>query len=203
MYVLALTGGLGSGKSTAAEVLAARGAVVLDTDEVAKEMLDAVPALHDRLIEGFGREIIGADGRLDREKLAERAFATVQSAEELNAITHPAVHTAIVGALDALTVSDEPPAVLVLVVPLLVEYPAVLELVDAVLAISANEDARLERAVARGMDREDAERRIARQVGDAERRGVADYVINNDGDVESFRAAVAAFWDDEIAHRIP
>jgi len=202
MYVLALTGGLGSGKSTAAEVMAARGAVVLDLDDVAREMLDAVPALRDRLIDGFGTDIIGADGTLDRAALAARAFASAENVEELNAITHPAVHTAIVGALDALTVSDKPPAVVVLVVPLLVEYPALLEHVDGVLAISASEDARVERAVARGMSERDAELRIAAQVGDSERRAIADYVIDNDGDVETFRAIVAEFWDTELAHRV-
>jgi dephospho-CoA kinase len=108
---------------------------------------------------------------------------------------------AIAGALDTLALQGEPPRVVVLVVPLLAESPLFLEPVDAVLAISASEDARIERAVARGMTREDAERRIARQAGDGERRAIADHVIDNDGDLESFRRAIIEFWESVVMSR--
>ena len=201
MYVLALTGGLGSGKSTAAEVLAGLGAVVIDLDEVAKVLLDEAPAVRDRVVEAFGDSVLGADGHIDRAALAASAFATEDATQRLNAIVHPAVLAAVAGALDALALQGEPPRMVVLVVPLLAESPLFLEPVDAVLAISANEETRIERAVARGMSQEDAERRIARQAGDAERREIADYVIDNDGDLESFKSDVRAFWETEIAPR--
>ena len=201
MYVLALTGGLGSGKSTAAQVLAELGAVVIDLDEVAKVLLDEAPAVRDRVVEAFGASIVGADGRIDRATLAEQAFVSEGTTQALNAIVHPAVLAAVAGALDTLALQGEPPRMVVLVVPLLAESPLFLEPVDAVLAISANEETRLERAVARGMSQEDAERRIARQAGDAERREIADYVIENDDDLESFRADVRAFWENEIVPR--
>ena len=193
MYVLALTGGLGSGKSTAAEVFAERGAAVIDLDEV--------PAVRDRVVAAFGPDVLGADGRIDRQALATRAFATEDDTARLNAVVHPAVLAAVAGALDTLALQGEPPRAVVLVVPLLAESPLFLEPVDAVLAISATEEVRLERAMARGMAREDAERRMARQAGDSERREIADYVIENDGDIESFRRDVRAFWDDEIIAR--
>lgn len=201
MYVLALTGGLGSGKSTAAEVLAEVGAVVIDLDEVAKALLDETPAVRERIVEAFGAGVVGPDGRIDRAALAAVAFATEEATLRLNDIVHPAVLAAVAGALDALALQGEPPRMVVLVVPLLAESPLFLELVDAVLAISANEETRIERAVARGMSQEDAERRIARQAGDAERREIADYVIENDGSLESFRSEVRAFWENEIAPR--
>ncbi len=201
MYVLALTGGLGSGKSTAAQVFAELGAVVIDLDEVAKVLLDEAPAVRDRVVGAFGDAIVGADGRIDRVALAASAFASDSATQRLNAITHPAILAAVAGALDALALQGEPPRMVVLVVPLLAESPLFLEPVDAVLAISANEETRIERAVARGMSQEDAERRIARQTGDAERREIADYVIENDGDRESFRADVRAFWENEIISR--
>jgi dephospho-CoA kinase len=163
MYVLALTGGLGSGKSTAAEVFAERGAVVIDLDDVAKTLLEQAPAVRDRVIEEFGPEVRADDGAVDRAALARLAF--------------------------------------VLVVPLLAESPLFLEPVDAVLAISADEETRIGRVLARGMQREDAENRLARQAGDAERREIADYVIDNEGSLEEFRAIVAEFWDAEIAPR--
>ncbi len=201
MYVLALTGGLGSGKSTAAQVFAGRGAVVIDLDEIGRTLLEQAPAVRERIVEGFGEGILDADSRVDRTALAAVAFATEEGTARLNAIMHPAILAVVAGALDTLALQGEQPPAVVLVVPLLVESPLFLEPVDAVLTISANEDLRIERAVARGMSREDAENRLARQAGDGERREIADYVIENDGDIESFQAAIGEFWDTEIAPR--
>jgi dephospho-CoA kinase len=201
MYVLALTGGLGSGKSTAAQLLAERGAVVIDCDDVAKTLLDEAPAVRDRVVSAFGEDIVGADGRIDRQRLADAAFASPGATAQLEAIVHPAVLAAVAGALDTLALQGEPPRLVVLVIPLLAESPLFLEMVDAVLAISAPEDVRLERVIARGLMLDDAERRIARQVGDAERRDIADYVIENDADLESFRSAIIEFWESELQFR--
>jgi dephospho-CoA kinase len=191
---------LGSGKSTAAEVFAQLGAVVIDLDDVAKTLLDEVPAVRDRVVEAFGRSVLGADGRIDRQKLASDAFASAKGTATLDEIVHPAVLATVAGALDTLVLQGDA-RVVVLVIPLLAESPLFLEPVDAVLALSAPEDVRIERAIERGMSREDAEARIARQVGDAERREIADYVIDNEGDLESFRQILVEFWENEIAHR--
>ena len=201
MYVLALTGGLGSGKSTAAEFFAQRGALVIDLDVIAKTLLDEVPAVRDRVAEAFGTAVLGIDGRIDHRALAAAAFASEEATARLNAIVHPAVLTAVAGALDALALQTDAPRVVVLVIPLLAESPLFLEPLDSVLAISAAEDLRIERAVERGMSREDAENRVARQAGDAERREIADYVIENDGTLDEFRADVRAFWENEIEPR--
>jgi len=201
MRVLAITGGLGAGKSTAAELFSAKGAVVLDLDEMAKTLLDEAPPVRERVVEAFGEAILGPDGRIDRPALAESAFADAESAWRLDAIVHPAVLAAAGGALDTLAAQARPPHVVVLVIPLLAEAPAFLELVDAVLVISSEEESRLERVLARGMDERDAERRLALQVGDAERRLIADYVIENDADLDAFRRTLARFWDTEVAAR--
>lgn len=201
MHVLALTGGLGAGKSTAAALFEDRGAVVIDCDRVAKALLDEAPTVRDRVIEAFGPSVVGADGRVDHVSLAEAAFSTAEATRTLDAIVHPAVTAAVAGALDTLALAGEQPRVVVLVVPLLVEAPALLELVDAVVAISASEDVRLERTIARGMSEADAENRLARQASDSERAAIADHVIDNDGDLESFRACLNAFWDNEIVPR--
>lgn len=201
MYVLALTGGLGSGKSTAAGVFAERGAVVIDLDDIAKVLLEQAASVQERVVATFGTQVVGEGGHIDRAALAAAAFGSEETTRQLNAIMHPAILATVAGALDTLALQGEPPRAVVLVVPLLVESPLFLEPVDAVLTISAHEETRIERAVARGMSREDAENRIARQAGDGERRDIADYVIENDGDVERFRAAIAQFWDMEIAPR--
>ena len=201
MYVLALTGGLGSGKSTAAELFAQRGALVIDLDDIAKTLLDEVPVVRDRVAEAFGESVVAADGRIDHRALAEAAFSSEEGTQRLNAIVHPAVLTAVAGALDALALQADAPRVVVLVIPLLAESPLFLEPVDAVLVISAQEDLRIARAVERGMSPADAENRVARQVGDSERREIADYVIENDGTLGEFRADVRAFWENEVESR--
>lgn len=202
MYVIAVTGGIGSGKSTAASLFAARGAVVLDLDAVAKGLLEPGTPVFDLVVAEFGPQVLDGQGRIAHAALAEEAFATPEDAARLNAIVHPAVHVAVAGALDALALQARPPRVVVLDVPLLTEAPALLDLVDAVLVVSTTEDARLDRLVARGMDEEDAERRMACQASDAERRAIADYVIENDGSELAFRAALADFWDREVTPRV-
>jgi dephospho-CoA kinase len=201
VFVLAVTGGIGSGKSTAAEAFARRGAVVIELDDVAKRLLDDAAPVRERVAEAFGPEVFGVDGRADRAALSEAAFASPESARALNAIVHPAVYAAVVGALSELASLPEPPCVVVLVVPLLAEAPEFLDLVDVVLAISAREDARVARAIARGMSAEEVERRTSLQAGDSERREIADHVLENDGTPAEFENVLAAFWEAEIAPR--
>ncbi len=202
MYVLALTGGIGSGKSTASEYFASLGAIVLDLDDIAKRLMEPEMPMHAAVVEAFGPEILADDGRIDAASLAGRAFASPASAKVLNDAVHPAVYTVVAGALDALALQAEPPRFVVLDVPLLAESPHFADLADAVLALSSDEDTRIERLVARGMAENDAERRMVCQASDAERRDIADYVIENDGDMPAFRAALAAFFEEEVAPRV-
>ncbi|MCE5204077.1 MAG: dephospho-CoA kinase [Coriobacteriales bacterium] len=202
MYVLAITGGIGSGKSTAAAFLAARGAVVLDLDAIAHGLLRADSPVFAHIVSAFGSDVVGGSGDIDHAALARAAFRSREEAEKLDAIMHPAIYAATAGALDALALQATPPRLVVLEVPLLVEAPEFLDLVDAVLAISAAEDTREERLVARGMPLDEVDRRMSCQAGDAERREIADYVIENDGDELSLRAALADFFDKELAPRV-
>ncbi len=202
MYVLAITGGIGSGKSTAAEYFASLGAVVLDLDDIAKRLMEPEMPMHAAVVEAFGPEILAEDGRIDTAALAERAFESRTTADLLNDAVHPAVFTVVAGALDALAMQAEPPRFVVVDVPLLAEAPQFADLADAVLALSSDEDARVERVVARGMSEHDAERRMACQASDAERREIADYVIENDGDLHDFREALEEFFEREVAPRV-
>lgn len=201
MYVLAVTGGIGSGKSTATKILEDRGAIVIDLDRIAKELLEPGMPVLGHLVEAFGPGILTAEGRIDATALADAAFASDEATRTLDGIVHPAVYAVVTGILDALALQAEPPRVVVLGIPLLAESPVFLDLVDAVVAISAPEDERVARCVANGMSEDDVHRRIARQAGDGERRDIADYVIENDGDLAAFRRDVGAFWDAEVAPR--
>jgi len=111
------------------------------------------------------------------------------------------VYAAVAGALDLLVETDEPPAVVVLDIPLLAEAPEFFDFVDGVLVVSSNEDARVARLAARGMAEEDIRTRMALQVSDAERRAIADYVVENDGTVARLDAEIVDFWDSELADR--
>lgn len=202
MYVLGVTGGIGSGKSTAAAFFAARGAVVIDLDAVAKGLLRADSPVFGPVVSEFGPEVVAADGHIDTSALADAGFGSPQAARRLDDIIHPAVYAATAGALDALALQAEPPRLVVLDIPLLAEAPEFLDLMDAVLVVSSDEDTRVERLLGRGMQADDVERRMACQAGDAERREIADYVIENDGSELDFRVALARFFDEELALRV-
>jgi dephospho-CoA kinase len=202
MYVLAVTGGIGSGKSEAARVFAMRGAVVIDLDDMAKRLIGEDGPLVYAVADAFGRDLLRDDGSIDTAALAARAFESPATAARLDAIVHPGVLAAAGGALDMLAAQARPPAVVVLEIPLLVEAPGFFDLVDGVLAVSSHEDSRLARLAARGTSEDDARARMDAQATDAERRDIADWVIENDGTLADYRALLADFWDNEVASRV-
>lgn len=201
MYVLAVTGGIGSGKTTASRLLGDLGATVIDLDDLAKALTRAGGPLVDAVVSEFGPAVLADDGGVDAAALAALAFASPEAARRLNAIVHPGVYAAVAGALDLLAEMPEPPAVVVLDVPLLAEAPEFFDFVDGVLVISSDEDSRLARLVSRGMSEESARARMALQASDSERRAIADYVADNDGTVQRLEAELVDFWDSELANR--
>ena len=188
MLLVGLSGGIGSGKSTVARALAARGAVVVDSDAVAREVVEPGTAGFEAVVARFGPGVLGGDGRLDRAALARLVFSDENARADLNGIVHPLV------ALETQRqVAATPPgAVVVLDVPLLVE--AARGGYDLVVIVEAPAPVRLERLAARGMDPEDARRRMAAQATDAERRAVADVVLDNSGPPEELVRQVDALW---------
>jgi dephospho-CoA kinase len=193
MLLVALTGGLGSGKSTFAELLRAHGAVVLDADDLARRAVDpGTPGLA-RLVEEFGPGILGSDGALDRGEMARRAFGDEDTRQRLEAVVHPEVARLFTEEIDALRDGDD---VVVYAVPLLVER-GLAEGFDVVVVLSAPLEARIDRVAASGrMTEADARARAAAQASDADREAVADLVVRNDGDVERLRGEAARVWED-------
>ncbi|HEY8282165.1 MAG TPA: dephospho-CoA kinase [Leifsonia sp.] len=194
MQLIGLTGGIASGKSTIARRLAEHGAVVVDADTIAREVVEpGEPALA-AIAERFGPSVITADGRLDRPALGAIVFADEDARLALNAITHPAVLHESTARFQRAAEAD-PDAVVVYDVPLLVEstnaYPF-----ELVVVAHASAETRIERlARLRGMDRSEAERRIRSQASDEERLAVADVVIDTDGTLEQTLLQTDALWE--------
>jgi dephospho-CoA kinase len=191
MQIIGLTGGIGSGKSTVSAMLRKLGAHIVDADEGAR--LAVAPGTEGlaELVRSFGTEILDSDGDLDREKLADMAFADPDALARLNAITHPRVRSWM---LDEIRAAEEAGAkVVVLDVPLL--YESGLEAgLPEVVVVWAPEELQLERAVARGVRPDDAKARIAAQMPLDRKRDRATLVIDNSGGLDQTRSQVEALW---------
>ena len=194
MLRIGLTGGIGSGKSTVAGLLAARGARIVDADRIAREVVEpGTPGL-EAVVAAFGREVLTPEGALDRPALAAVVFAAPDPRRRLDGIVHP-----LVRARAAELVAAAPPdAVVVQDVPLLVETGQASSY-DLVLVVEADLDTRVRRLVGRGLSEEDARARIAAQATDEQRRAVADVVLDNSGTVEDLETQVERFWAERVA----
>jgi dephospho-CoA kinase len=194
---IGLTGGIGSGKSTVSALLAERGAVIIDADRIAREVVEpGTPGLA-AVVAAFGDGVVGPDGGLDRPALAAVVFADPEARARLDGIVHP-----LVRARAAEVAAAAPPdAVLVHDIPLLVETGQAGRY-ELVLVVQADLDTRLARLVARGMTEDDARARIAAQATDEQRAAVADVVLDNSGTREQLAAQVDRFWTEDVLPRV-
>ncbi len=185
---MGLTGGIGSGKSTVAELLSSYGAVIIDADVLAREAVQpGTPGLT-RVVEAFGPEVLAADGSLDRQRLATFVFGDPERLAALNAIVHPYVRQRS----EELTAAAPADSVVVQVIPLLVENG--LTDFDVVVVVDSSLETQLRRLAERGMDQTDARARIAAQATREERVAAADVVVDNDGDLPSLREQIRTLW---------
>ncbi|MBB2746904.1 UNVERIFIED_ORG: dephospho-CoA kinase [Microbispora rosea subsp. rosea] len=192
MLKVGLTGGIGSGKSEVSRRLAARGAVVVDADKIAREVVEpGTPGLAE-IVEVFGEDVIRPDGTLDRERLGAIVFADAEKLKVLNGIVHPKV-----GERSEQLQREAPDdAVVVYDVPLLAENNLA-PLYDVVIVVDTPDEVRLERLLRfRGMPEADARARIAAQASREDRLRIADIVIRNEGSLGNLDAQVDKVWQD-------
>jgi dephospho-CoA kinase len=190
---IGLTGGIGSGKSTVAALLAQHGARVVDADRIAREVVEpGTPGLA-AVVAEFGDGVLTPEGALDRPALAGLVFGDPAARARLDAVVHPLVR-ARAAELVAAAPGD---AVVVQDVPLLVETGQAGSF-DLVLVVEADVATRVARLVERGLAAEDARARIASQATDEQRRAVADVVLRNDGDRADLAAQVERFWVERV-----
>ncbi|WP_324783644.1 dephospho-CoA kinase [Streptomyces sp. H51] len=192
MLKVGLTGGIGAGKSEVSRLLVAHGAVLIDADRIAREVVaPGTPGLA-AVVDAFGEEVLAADGSLDRPRLGSIVFADPERLAVLNAIVHP-----LVGArsreLEAAAAGD---AVVVHDVPLLAEN-GLAPLYDLVIVVDVSPETQLDRLVRlRGMTEEDARARMAAQATREKRREIADIVIDNDVPLDDLRRRVREVWEE-------
>ncbi len=194
MRVIGLTGGIGSGKSTVAELLAGKGAVVLDADKVGHEAYRPGTPAWKEVVATFGKDIVAGDGSIDRRKLGAIVFADPAALQRLNAIMHPRMFEMMRERIDEFRRRGVEVVVLDAAILLEANWTP---LVDEVWVVVASEDRVVERAVARtGLPEEQIRRRIRSQLSNEERCRHASVVIENDGSLEELRAKVDRLWEE-------
>jgi len=197
MLMIGLTGGIGSGKTAVARRLGELGAIVIDSDALAREVVAAGMSGRDEVVAEFGEVVLGPDGELDRAALGRVVFADEAARRRLEAIVHPRVRARAA----EIAATAPPDGVVVNDVPLLVEANLA-GLYEMVIVVVADEETRVRRlARDRGLSEADARARITAQATDEQRRAVADVVIVNDGTLDDLRAKVDDVWRDAILPR--
>ncbi|MCP9208309.1 dephospho-CoA kinase [Streptomyces cucumeris] len=195
MLKLGLTGGIGAGKSEVSRILSSYGAMLIDSDRIAREVVEpGTPGLA-AVVAEFGPEVLTADGTLDRPRLGGIVFSDPERLRALNAIVHPLVRDRSA----ELEAAAGPDTVVVHDVPLLTEN-GLAPLYDVVVVVDASPETQLDRLVRlRGMAEDEARARMAAQATRAERLAVADVVIDNDGPLEALEPRVREVWTDLVA----
>ncbi|MEO5898850.1 MAG: dephospho-CoA kinase [Ilumatobacteraceae bacterium] len=190
MIVVGLTGGIGSGKSTVSELLAARGAVIVDADVVVREVQQPGSPVLAQLAERFGHDILTADGALDRQALANKAFGDPEAVKALNKIVHPAVGVEMGRQVMAYVGTDR---VVVMDIPLLTESPR--DNLQGKIVVDVPVEVQIERLLQfRGFDEDDARARIARQSTREKRLEGASFVVDNSGAPDALAPQVDRLW---------
>ena len=190
MKVIALTGGIGAGKSLVANYFFSLGAEVLDADQLARQAIERGSDGFDQVLLAFGDEIL-KDGDIDRRALGEIVFANPEKRKVLESIIHPIVQQGLADARKALSDNQ----ILIYEIPLLVETNAASKF-DLVITVEAPMDARIERLRRRGLHISEIEKRIASQASVEARKEVANIVIDNDGSEEDLLRKVEAIWEE-------
>jgi dephospho-CoA kinase len=190
VVLLGLTGGIGSGKSTVAALLAERGAVVIDADAIVRQVQQPGTDVFEAMVARFGAGVVAADGHLDRQAVADVVFSDPAALADLNKIVHPAVGAEIARQLEELAGTD---AIVVLDVPLLVETGR--SNLAGLIVVDVDPEVAVGRLVEqRGMREDDARARMTRQANREERLARADVVVDNSGSEADLAARVDEVW---------
>ena len=194
-FVVGLTGGIGSGKSLAAQFFSQLGALVIDADQLARSAIERGSEGFDEVLLRFGDTVL-KNGDIDRVALGQIVFENPEAKKDLEEIIHPRIRAEFEEAVASLN----PGQIMVYEIPLLVETKAA-DRFDFVITVESDAEIRKQRLRARGMFHSDIEKRMASQASEAERRAVADYVLTNDGSEDDLLRQVENIWESTILPR--
>ena len=197
MLLIALTGGIGAGKSSAGSFLARLGAIHISADQLAREVLERGEDGYNQVLAHFGDQIL-VNGAIDRKLLAEIVFQDSDKRSELERITHPLIQQRFKEIRNSLP----PNSVVVYEIPLLVESADRIADFDLILTIETEAEIRISRMEERGFDRQQVQNRMAVQTSDANRRAIAHHVIENNGDKDALLRSLEQWWANFITPRI-
>jgi dephospho-CoA kinase len=195
MLKVALTGGIGSGKSLVGEYLEELGAVVIDSDELARSVIERGSPGYEEVLAVFGDEIL-SEGEIDRKKLAARVFSDEPARKQLEAIIHPRVRETA----EKLTRNLGADAIVVNQIPLLFETDGAKRF-DYVITVECAEGTRVERLKERGMKEYEISTRMQAQASDEQRASIADFVLKNEGSIDKLQRAVQDLWRNQLQLR--
>lgn len=195
MLTVALTGGIGSGKSLVGEYLHALGALVIDSDQLARDVIERGSEGYDEVVARFGDQVL-KDGEIDRAALGQIVFSDEKARRDLEAIVHPRVRARSESIINRAGVD----AVVVNQIPLLFETAGA-DRFDLVITIESDEELRIKRAMARGLKEYEVRKRIASQASDEQRRSISDIVITNNESKEELLSQVEKVWEGQILPR--
>jgi len=196
MLIVGLTGGIGAGKSTVANMFAQLGALTIDADQLARQAIEKGSPGFNEVVSAFGEEIL-SDGEIDRQRLGTIVFKDAAKRKQLEAIVHPRIQEALANKIKSLSPGD----ILIYEIPLLVETGAAKKF-DYVITVESDIENRLDRLFERGLEEDEAQRRIDAQASQSERETVADFVIVNDGERADLFGEVAKLWEGELQPRL-
>ena len=193
MLIVALTGGIGSGKSTAGQIFSNLGAIVIDSDQLAREVIKPGSEGFDLLIKEFGTEIL-ENNEINRAALGALVFADPTLRAKLEAISHPLIRKSF----EKLVQAAPSDAIVINQIPLLVESNHDYKF-DKVIAISVADKIRKQRLLERGLSQSDIDERMSAQASDAQRKAIADFIIENSGDFPELTHSVTIIWQELVA----
>jgi dephospho-CoA kinase len=194
MHLIALTGGIASGKSTVARRWQEHGAVVVDADVLAREVVEPGSSVLSAIAQRFGPEVIAADGSLNRPALGALIFGSADERKALNSITHPAIGRLAQHRFDE-AVGNDPDAIIVYDIPLLVESAQSLDRFEMVATVEVAPEVRVQRLMEhRDMSRSEADGRVAAQATSAARRAISDFVIDASGSLADTERHADEVW---------
>jgi dephospho-CoA kinase len=196
MLIVGLTGGIGAGKSTVANMFAQLGALTIDADQLARIAIEPGSSGFNEVVSTFGADVLN-DGEIDRQRLGTIVFNDAAKRKQLEAIVHPRVQEALANKIKSLSPGD----ILIYEIPLLVETGAAKKF-DYVITVESDIENRLDRLFERGLEEDEAQRRIDAQASQFEREAVADFVIVNDGERADLFGEVAKVWEGELQPRL-